>query len=245
MISIAVLALLLTATGAFARTNNADNVTSDSSGVDSGIGDANISYGVVQGTANTWSGFYNPAPPADGNWGALPTGWFDNTTTGPQDIDVMCDVVLWASTTMDANQAYFNVAGNVGPLSAQFTGTLSSNGGMYTGIAPPTRAPLCNIHKLVRTEDYRGGALTADAQQIPVAWTLAEALSGTWTAFRNPDATDTDGADSTIHHADWWLLNGGANGFHQFALRATITPAAYQKAGRYMLDPTLVATPEM
>jgi len=242
-VTLFVLALVLSAGTAWAFDSDqagiADGLIPDASGWSPPGGTPALIGGASDTFVQTWGG---------GSWSGIydddAYAWV-NILGDPdaETVNVLCDIEMYVSESLDANVAYFHLKGDTyDPMSAVFTGLLKSNNGQYLGIEIPANK---DITELVGTTDGLGRDVTLAQGYAPidVLWEMRWSLNdGGWSAF----TTGTDGYGNNGQvHAIWWLIDGGKPSNHNFEIRCTISPKYHQPDGQYVLDPNLVVAPEI
>jgi hypothetical protein len=202
-----------------------------------------LTYSEANGGPGTWSGIYDTTH-----------GWGSETATGNgANLTVSADVELFAIQTWDNTGVYFHKADTSTPPPVVLNGTLTGNHGEWIGLEAKNEHNVSlPINLLSRVANYRLTAVTKGDYTIPLVWEMRDSVGSGYSAWKAPEATDTMGADGTLHAAYWWLLgNGtpgttaGAAGAYLYQFQCTAQMTQLQQDGRYELDPTIVVSPEL
>lgn len=193
----------------------------------------------------TWSGVYRK------------DGWLKESSSGDPNLDIECDIEMYYSESYSNNKIYFHI-GNIytalldpaTDLTATFSGTFSSNNGMYIGICfantgkspddmvqDPPGSYTGEVKDAMRgTIDVLGRDISSESFNAKFALR--------WDA--NPWQTPVSygaGASGTILKTLWWLVNNGDKGSYNITWKVELLPDAHQADGNYNLDPAMVVAP--
>lgn len=184
--------------------------------------------------------------------------WLVITDEGDPQIEVECDIEMYWSDTIADNKIYFHL-GN--PFNAQssdkiayVTGTYAGNHLMWLGISfdntskveedfelgGPTGYTGRVLGGMVGTIDNHGTDISSESFDIVF---LMECNGGTYVGPGNFGF----GAHNTIPSTLWWNPTdvGQTVGAGTMSWKVEIEPPASQADGNYLLDPVIVAAPDL
>lgn len=195
--------------------------------------------------AGSWSGVYS----WDGD------AWLTEAESGDETIDVECDIELYWAETIENNKIYFHVGNTFSLTNPQRTayvnGTYAANHPEYLGISfqnPPSNKVEADFDLgtgtiaggMVGTVDNHGTDISSESFDIQFMLSLN---GGAYV----PPTSFGAGAHGTIPAALWWspTATGMTLGTGTQSWFVRILPDAGQADGNYILDPVMVAAPEL
>ncbi len=199
-----------------------------------------------QSGGGIWTGIYR----AD--------GWLEVESSGDPALDIEADIEMYYTEEYANNKIYFHI-GNIytalqnpeTDLTATFSGTFTSNNGMYIGVSFEGTTKTVDDMLTDGDGNYTGEIQDAMVGTLDVlgrdisdeAFNIKILLSEDGGATYGPPISYGDGASNTIHDTLWWLVAGGAKGTHNVTYKVELLPEEHQADGNYNLDPTLVVAP--
>jgi hypothetical protein len=195
--------------------------------------------------SGSWSGVYS----WDGD------AWVEEVSTGDENLDVECDIEMYASTTTEDNKIYFHLGNpyeaTVAEKTALVSGTMRSNNGQYLGISfYGTSKDEDSFEEdgggnytgrifdaMVGTVDIGGRDISSEAFDIVI--TMDNGTGGGY----QPPVTYGAGAHETEPDCLWWAAMGP--GSFNLTWKIVIEPATHQPDGNYNLDPLMVVAPAL
>jgi hypothetical protein len=198
--------------------------------------------------SGTWAGVYS----WDGD------AWLEVYSTGDSEIEVECDIEMYWSESIADNKIYFHLGdpfnATAGDKTAIVSGTYACNHLMYLGISfagttkeeadfetgGPTGYTGRVFDGMVGTIDNHGVDISAESFDIVF---LMNCNGGAYTTPCNFGV----GAHATILSTLWWHPTdvGMTIGSGVWTWKVIIEPPAGQADGNYVLDPEIVAAPQI
>jgi len=197
-----------------------------------------------------------------GSWSAVYSwdgdAWLVITDEGDAQIEVECDIEMYWSDTIANNKIYFHIgnpfSATATDKTAYVTGTYAGNHLMWLGISfdntskmetdfetgPPTGYTGRVLGGMVGTVDNHNQNISAESFDIVFL------MSCNGNPYVGPGNFGF-GAHNTIPSALWWDPTdvGQTVGAGTMAWKVTIEPTTSQADGNYVLDPVVVAAPQL
>lgn len=184
--------------------------------------------------------------------------WLEITNTGDAQIEVECDIEMYWSDTIANNKVYFHIGNPFTATQADkqaiVPGTYAGNHLMYLGISFDNTSKVVGdfetggpngytgrvLGGMVGTIDNHGTDISAEMFDILF---LMECNGG---SYQGPSNFGF-GAHNTIPSTLWWhpVTMGQTLGAGTMSWLIQIEPSAGQADGNYVLDPVVVAAPEL
>jgi hypothetical protein len=202
----------------------------------------------------------------DYSWSAVyswdSNAWVEEQVGGTTDekMEIECDIEMYCETAIADHKVYFHLgnlyAASEGDLTAQVTGSFTSNNGQWVGVSfdgtAKAAAPASYFEGypenltgrifdgMVGTVDIGGRDISGESFDVQILLSY----TGTGSSPGNvPPDTYGAGAHETIPNALWWLVNAGQPGSYNLTWHIKLFPEAHQADGNYHLDPAMVMAP--